>query len=346
MAVVRISDAVVPAVYLTYTALNSPELTAFWQAGIIANNPILNSIAKNGGKLATLPWWGDLDATIEPNMSNDDPADLATPEKLGSGQMQCRKAFMNKSFASMDLVMELAGSDPMVQIRNRFGTYWMRQWQRRLIATTVGMYNTNVAKNAGDMVVNISAGTGAAAVFNSDAVLDASQTMGDAGGQFVAIAVHSMIRTRMLKDDDIEFIKDSDGKLVMELYKGMRVIVDDSMPILSGTGTDRVYLSVMFRTGAFGFGTADGSCFAYGEGDPAVPVEVDRTPAAGNGGGMEALWERKTQILHPQGFTWIEDVTPAMVEFSPVLADLRLATHWARVVDRKQAPFAFLVSKA
>lgn len=344
----RLSDSIIPDVYLGYTALDLPETTAFWQAGIIVRNEVIDTIAKTGGITATLPWWADLDPNIEPNMSNDDPEDIAIPNKITSASMKCRKAFMNQAFSSMDLIVELAGSDPMTRIRNRFGTYWMRQWQRRLIATVVGMYNTNVAKNGGDMVVNISTATGTDAVFNSDAVIDASQTMGDAAGQFVAIAVHSMVRSRMLKQDDIEFIKDSDGKLVMELYKGMRVVVDDSMPILSGTGADRVYLSVLFRSGAFGYGTADGSCFAYGEGDPRVPVEVDRKPDAGNGGGMEAIWERKTQILHPQGFSWIEaeDTADALVEFSPATADLRKAAHWKRVVDRKQAPFAFLVSKA
>jgi hypothetical protein len=83
-----------------------------------------------------------------------------------------------------------------------------------------------------------------------------------------------------------------------------------------------------------------------GEGVPKVAAEVNRTPMAGNGGGMESIWERKTWILHPFGFEWIESGA-ALAEFSPTLADLRLAAHWNRItVSRKQVPLAFIKSKA
>lgn len=348
MATIRLSDAVVPEVYQSYSYLNSPEKTEFFRAGLIASNPLMNAIARAGGKNSILPFWGDIDATIEPNYSNDDPADLATPNKIVSGQMNARKSFLNQGFPSMDLVAELTGTDPMQHIRNRFGTYWMRQWQRRLIASVQGIYADNVANDAGDMVVNIGAETGNAAIFNGEAVIRASGTMGDAAGEFRAIAVHSRIRDRMLIANEIVYVKPSENELAIPFYKGLRVIVDDSMPIVSGTGLNALYLSVLFGTGAFGYGTVDGSAFALGEGIPEVPVEVDRTPAAGNGGGMETIWERKTVILHPQGFSWDdrEGEAEALVEFSPTLADLRVAAHWNRVVPRKNAPFAFLVSKA
>lgn len=341
---VRLSDAVIPAVYLTYQALNTPELTSIWQSGLVATNPVLNGIARSGGTTAIIPFWKDIDSSIEPNMSNDDPEDLATPEKIGSGQMQCRKAFMNKSFSSMDLIVELAGSEPMTHIRNRFGTYWTRQWQRRAIATLTGLYRLNVASNASDMTIDISAETAPAdQIFNADAVIDASGTMGDAAGSFTAIMVHSQIRQRMLKNNEIVTIQDSVTGLLIELYKGLRVIVDDAMPVLSGTGTNRVYLSVIAGGGAFGYGGVEGHAFALGEGIPKTAAWVTNEEQAGNGGGMEIIGERKTQILHPNGFTWIEGT---LTEFSPVLSDLSAAAHWGRVVDRKQAPFAFLVSKA
>lgn len=345
---VRLSDAVIPEVYLTYQALNTPELTEIWQSGLVASNPLLDGIARTGGKTAVIPFWKDIDSSIEPNMSNDDPTDFATPEKIGSGQMQCRKAFMNKSFSSMDLIVELAGDEPMTHIRNRFGTYWMRQWQRRAIATLLGLYRSNVANNAGDMTVDISAATAPAdQIFNADAVIDANGTLGDASGRLSVIMVHSAVRTRMLKNNEIVYIQDSVTGLNIPTYKGLRVIVDDAMPIISGTGTARVFLSVIMGGSAFGYGGVDGHAFALGEGIPKTPMWVHREEQAGNGGGEEMIGERKTQILHPNGFTWIEGTgADAPTEFSPVLADLGAAKHWGRVVDRKQAPFAFLVSKA
>lgn len=348
MATVRLSDAVIPAVYLGYQALNTPELTAFWQAGLVVRNEMMDTIARTGGKVATLPFWTDIDASIEPNMSNDDPADLATPEKIGSGVMTCRKAFMNKGMSAMDLVSELAGSSPMQHIRNRFGTYWARQYQRRLIASLKGLLLDNIANDSGDMVVDISGLAGDLAKFNSTSVIDAASTMGDAleANGFVAIAMHSSIRAKAVKDQDIIYIADAQGKLTIATYKGMRVIVDDALTY-SGSGANTVYMTVLIGTGFFGYGSELGSCFAIGEGVPEVPVEVDRTPAAGNGGGMETLWERKTVILHPQGWSWTDPGgADTLVEFSPVLSDLAKAAPWNRIVSRKQAPIAYLLSKA
>lgn len=349
MATVRLSDAVIPEVFLSYTSVNNPELTDYFRAGIVASNGVLNQVMAAGGKEFTVPFWQDLDPTIEPNYSNDDPADMATPQKVGSGTMKARKSFLNQGWSDMDLVVELTGSDPMRHIASRVDVYWERQWQRRLIATTLGVYRDNTANDSSDMTVDISAEAGALGQFNADAVIDASGTMGDAAGRLTAIAVHSKIRDRMLKNDEIVWVPDSTGALTIATYKGLRVIVDDSMPVLSGSGTTAVYLSVLFGGAAVGFAGVEGHAFALGEGVAKVPVEMERTPAAGNGGGMETLWMRKSWMLHPFGYSWIEDpagTSDDLVEFSPTLADLGKAAHWNRVVSRKQVPMAFIVSRA
>lgn len=342
MAVTRLSDAFVYDVYMSYSALENPERTAFWEAGVVANNDLLNSLARGPGKTVTMPFWNDLDPTIEPDYTNDDPADFAVPDKINASDMNARKAFLHKAWSTMDLVAELTGSAPMQQIRNRFGTYWTRQWQRRLIATVKGVIADNVANDSGDMGIDISGGTGDAAVFNASTFIQANYTLGDRVGGLNAIAVHSKIAARMAENDEIVYLPDSQGNLVIPTFKGVRVIIDDSMP-KTGTGTDTVYTSVLFGSGAFGFGGIEGSAIGYGEGVPQVPAYVDRVELAGNGGGQDIIGERKTWILHPFGFEWIEGT---LTEFSPTNADLASASHWNRVVDRKQVPLAFIKSKA
>lgn len=336
MATVRLSDAFIPTIYGSYTAVNNPENSQFVASGVVARSAVLDQIARDGGKTVTVPFWQDIDPTLEPNYSNDDPADIAVAAKIGSGTMTARKAWLNKGFGEMDIVQELAGSSPMQHIRNRFGTYWVRQWERRLIASCVGVLADNVANDAGDMLVDISAvGDGK---FSADAFIDAAYTMGDQAENIKAIAVHSLIMARMLKNDEIVMIPDSGGGLTIPTYKGRYVIVDDNLPVSSGT-----YTSILFGTGAVGFGGVEGHAFATGEGIPKVPFELWRNPQAGQGGGLEEIWERKTWMLHPFGFEWIEGT---LTQFSPTLADLRLAAHWNRVVSRKQVPLAFIKSKA
>jgi len=343
MATVRLSDAVIPTVYRSYTALNNPEKSEIITSGIAVQTPLFNQIAKEGGKTGTIPFWLDLDPTIEENQSNDDPADFAIPNKLGSSSMIYRKSFINQSYSDMDLVVELAGSDPMQRIRNRFGTYWTRRDQRRLLATVAGIYADNVANDAGDMVVNIGGSVADAANWNASSSIDAEFTMGDAAGAFVAIVAHSAIVAKMEKEDLIEYVKDSQGAM-LRTYRGKRLIMDDNVP-KSGSGADTIYTSIFFGAGAFGFAGIEGHNFAIGEGSPKVPVWIEREEQAGNGGGMEAVGERRTLIMHPFGFSWLEDGA-ALTEFSPTNADLVLAAHWNRIVARKQVPMAFLLSKA
>lgn len=341
---IRLSDVFIPSVYGSYTAVNNPMTSAFIRTGIMTTNDMLNGIARAGGKTAVVPFWQDIDPTIEPNYSNDDPADLAVPHKIGSGTMTARKSWLNQGFGEMDLVVELAGSSPLQHVRNRFGTYWVRQQNRRLIATVVGVMADNVANDGGDMVVDISGQAGAAGVFGANAFIDAAYTAGESADMFTGIAVHSSIMARMVKNDEIEDVLDSDGNIVVQRYKGRAVIVDDTLPV-EGAGDARVYTSILFGGGAIGFGGVEGSAFALGEGVPKVAAEVSRTAEAGNGGGMESIWERRTWIIHPFGFEWVEGGA-ALAEMSPTLADLRLAAHWNRVVSRQQVPLAFIKARA
>lgn len=341
---VTLGDVFFHDVYGTYFAIDDVETSAFYRAGIIATDAAFDTIARAGGKQATIPFWKDLDQTIEPNYSNDDFTDEIEMNNIGTGTQTARKAWVNQSFGSMDLVTELIAQSPMERIRARFAEYWVRNLQRRLVAQITGVLADNVANDGGDMIIDISGLSGDAAVFNQDAFIDAAYTMGDHADNIRAIAIHSLIEARMLKNDEIVYVPDSQGNLTIKTYKGRTVVTDDTMPV-TGSGADRIFTSILFGAGAVGFGGVNGHAFALGEGAPQVPVEIYRRPTTGNGGGSEQLIERNTWLMHPFGFTWIEN-TLSSGEFSPTLSDLRTATHWDRVVDRKNVPVAFVKSKA
>ena len=161
MAVVRLSDVVIPAVYESYGRINILENDALFQSGVIATSPVLSRIAREGGTTGMMPFWGDIDPSVEPNMTNDDPADIAVPMKIGTSTMNFRKSFMNQGWSSMDLVAEILGEDPMNRIKERTDTYWARQYKRRFFATIKGVIADNIANDAGDMGLNIAATAGA-----------------------------------------------------------------------------------------------------------------------------------------------------------------------------------------
>jgi hypothetical protein len=335
MATVQLADIIDVKVFQDLPSVNSPEKTAFYTSGIVARNALFDSIATAAGKTAELPFWKDIDETVAPNLSTDAPGTVAVPAKVVQGEQICRKAFLNKGMSASDLASELAmGPRAMEQIRARIDTYWTRQWQRRLIATTNGLYADNVASGSSDMIVNVAVeSTGsqtASTKFNRDSFTDAVYTMGDAADALRAIAVHSAVMKQMVKNDDIVYIPDSMGQLTIPTYMGLRVIVDDGMTVTAGSTSGFKYTSVLFGEGAFG----------YGDGAPIYPVEVERQEAQGNGAGVETLWTRKTWILHPFGYQNVG--TPASFSFTP--AELAAATTWDRVIERKNIPLGFLVT--
>lgn len=342
MASVLLSDVIVPAVYMSYTAVDNPELSAFYQSGVVVRNSVLDNAFNAGGTIVNMPFWNDLDPTIEPNYSTDNPADIATPNKVNAGFMLARVANLNQGYSAADLVAQLAGSDPMQRIRDRFGTYWTRAWQRRILATVQGVMNANIAQNASDMINSIAlettVGVTAANLFSRSAFTGAAFTLGDHFENTVAIAVHSIVYKRMVDNDDITFLRPSspDSNLPIGIgpvpfFLGKRVIVDDSMPVIPGTTSGFKYVSMLFAAGAIG----------YGENLPPVPAEVYRRPDEGNGGGVEQLWERKSWVVHPFGYQFTSTSVAAQ---SPNIAELKLAANWSRVVVRKNVPIAFLIT--
>lgn len=336
MATTQLSDVYVPEVYASYSAVNGPEKTAFFESGVAVRNAALGGLFSAGGNVAELPFWKDLDASIEPTGSTDDPTDTLTPQKVTTGTQIARLASLNHGYQSADLAGELAGSDPMQQVRNRFGTYWMRNWQRRTISTLRGVYADNVANDSSDMVHDIAAeATGsqsASTRFSRSAFTTAAYTMGDMADGVVAIGCHSQVVKQMADQDDVEDIRDSEGNLVGQSYLGKRIIMDDSLPVIAGSTSGFKYMSILFGPGAIG----------YDEAARKVPVELEREALQGNGAGIETLVERKGWVIHPFG-TQFTSSSLSNTNYA-TLAELQAAANWDRVVERKNVPLAYLVT--
>jgi hypothetical protein len=335
MATTRLSDIIDVTVFQDLPQVDGPEKTAFFESGIVTRNGMLDTLANSPGKIAELPFWNDLDGSVEVNYSDDNPANSATPQKIVQGEQIARKAFVNQGWQAADLASELAmGGTAMDAIRAKVDRYFSRQWQRRLVASANGILADNVANDSGDMTVDVAAEAVASQTadtkFNRDVFTEAVYTMGDAATDLSAIAVHSAIMAQMVKNDDIVYIPDSQGRLTIPTYMGLHVIVDDGMTVTAGTTDGFKYTSVIFGSGAFG----------YGVGAPETPVEVEREAAQGNGGGIETLWVRNTWILHPFGFQ--ATGTPAGESFTNT--ELAAATSFDRVLDRKLVPMSFLIT--
>lgn len=347
MATVKLADVIDVEIYEGIQPENNPEQTIFFESGICVRSPELDARARLAADVVQMPFWRDLDPSDEPNYSSDSDS-RSTPDKIVQGKMSAKRGHLNNSWAARDLTDEFTmGDDPMTRIRNRTATWWMWQWQNRLIACLQGVYNANKTSGgvvagfgtAGDMILDISVDDGdditAATQFNYDGFVDARLTMGERMEELNTMLVHPIIHARMLKNNDIEFIQDSNLGKVISVYAGHRVITSEKVPAWATSANGGFhYLTTIFGPAAFG----------YGEGEPSTPFEIDRDPSIGDGGGEEVLYERKTWIIHPYGHSNLNVTNSAGGGITQNLADCRLAANWRREHFRKNVPIAFYVT--
>ena len=341
MAQVQITDVVVPAEFTAYQVENSMLSTALFQSGVVLPNGEMSAQLNAGAEQFTVPFWSDI-PDIEADISTDNAAVLSTPQKITAAAQVVKKSFLHASWSEMSLASELSGSEALERVQSRVLAYWDRQWEKRLIASLMGVLYSNVANNGGDMVNDIHALSGTvtlpgtavtvpANAFNGLAVINTALTIGDRLSDMKAIAMHSYIYGEALKNNEIQFFKPSDNSLQIPTYKGMACIVDDSLT----TATAGVYVTILFGPGAVGFAVAAPRT-GYG-------TEIWRTPAAGNGGGQTTLHSRFDVAIHPLGFAW---TNASVASLSPVQAELALAANWTRAYSqRKSVPLAFLISQ-
>jgi hypothetical protein len=87
MAVVQLSDVIQPQFFSEYLAENSMTSTALFQSGVLVPNALMQAEIGAGGNTLNVPFWGDLVSPADPggsdpNISNDNPASLSTPQKI------------------------------------------------------------------------------------------------------------------------------------------------------------------------------------------------------------------------------------------------------------------------
>ena len=314
----------------------STDLNRFYQAGVLIGDPRIDAMVAIGGQVGELPFHKPL-TNDEPDYTTDQSGDVLVPDGITSGTQVFRLANQAKGWKTMDLARQLALADPMDAITTSIANYWATNTQSRLLSSAVGVLADNIANDAGDMVNDISIADGnnatAANLISAEAVIDAQATMGDQSGSLTAIAMHSVVLSNLKKLNLIDYIPDARGETNIMTYLGLTVIEDDGLPVVAGGTSGFVYTTILFGTGAFGYGTS-----------PAlIPSEIERQALVGQGGGADTLVVRRNEIIHPHGFAFLSAGIAQGV--TATRTQLATATQWDRVyTERKNINLACLKS--
>jgi hypothetical protein len=330
MSETRIADIIVPEIFYPWIREESLNQNPFFQSGIIFQSPQIVDFLGGGGKTANIPYWKDL--TGDADVPSETVADTVTA--IATDKMIVIRQIRNKAWGANALSAALAGDNPIEAIKSRVAGFWAKYFQTNLIHCLTGVFADNAADDSSDLIVDISTEDGAAATsankISATQTIEAIMKQGDHFSDLITIAVHSVTYATMVKNDLIDYVKDSTTNMLIPYYIGLRVIVNDDLPKTAGSTSGYKYTSYLFKRGSVGFGENPGVI---------VPVELYRNPTVG--GGLDELYTRRQFAFAPLGFSWNKSSNTAI---SPAHSDLYAATSWDRVYNLKNTGVVSIVS--
>ncbi len=314
MSVTAVADIIVPTLFSKYSQERTATVWELVKSGIVVRTPEWDAKANAGGKIVTMPFFQDISGASQKTPGNG--SDALTVNKITSAQDACAIHYLSNAWGDNDLAGALSSSDPIGAIQNLVGDYWAREYQRLLLCALKGVFAASSMSAKILSYFNADITADGAKEMDGEVFIDALDLMGDASKNVTAIAMHSKVRNGIWKKDLIDTVRDSQSGGEFEVFMGRRVIVDDSLPKTAVTGGFK-YTSYLFGQGAF----------AWGEGTPKNPVEVDREILKRN----SLLVNDKIQILHPRGVAW----SLAHTGESPADAEIETGTSWVRAFEAK-----------
>lgn len=319
MANTKLADVIVPEVYGPYVLQKSVELCNFIKSGIATGDGerIAQRLAA-GGQTVNLPMWVNNRTPDEVPVEDTD----ATINKITADKDIAVRHIRNISYGSNDYARLLSGDDPMKAIGDKNALDWAFALQNVAINSLKGLFTASTGALK-DSVLDISGGTGSAAVISYDSLVDALYLLGDHAENVSAMAMHSAVFAKLTKLKLLDNPTPIEQAYPFRTFLGRSIIVDDA---LEPDANDN-YPIYLFGKGAFAFNELPGL----------AEVEIDRNKKSGN----DYLITRRTFTMHPRGVKWVGTAAG----LAPTNAELATAANWSLVDNRKNVAIAELIAK-
>ena len=244
-----------------------------------------------------------------------------------------------KGWKARDFINDVQGADPMGNIVSRVAKYWNKYRQRMIIKVLNAIFGIAGDAEFEKHTYNIATNTAEVSESNligattlNDAI---TQALGDHKNSFALAVMHSDVAKTLENLQLLEFRKYTDARGITSTlsigdYNGKLVIVDDGMPVAeSATATGKKeYTTYLLGTGSLLLGT----------GKQSYPVETVRE--ATTNGGQDLLLTRKTESIHPNGFSF----EPANAKLIYTDEDIANSANWKRKMPHKTIAMAKLVT--
>lgn len=305
-----------------------PVLTAFLDSGAMVEDSTIAGLIANGSDTYSMPFYSVLADTAPVNYNG--ATNITTEGTAGvseSGVVFGRA----KGWEERQFVRDFnSGADPMASIVSQVGRYWAHQRQKLLLGIVGGVMGVSA--------ISTHAITRTAAPTATDFGDAAQEALGDGASLLTLAVMHSKVAQQLADLQLLQFRKYTDPmgierQLPIADMNGMTVVVDDAMPHTAASGSDAAtYTSYLFAPGAIRHASAPVE----------QPVEVARDAATN--GGMNMLYTRIRETIHPEGFTYSKP-TSGYTQ-SPTDAQLTASARWSLVADPKTVGIVSITTTA
>ena len=325
-------------------------LTSMLESGAVVRDGDIANMISNGSNFFTVPYYNLLTGTPEVYNGVNDFVLSGLTGGSYSGIVYGRQ----KAWSVISFIKDFnSGADPMAQIVSGVANYWIKQRQTRLIALLTALFaivddgaHNNTAqfyidwlKHSTDITLTADIAVADANLIGETSIQTACvKACGDNAQDFSLVIMHSVIANRLANLQLLNYSKYTDAAgitrdLPIGTINGKTVIINDSVPCVdeasSSDATVMAYTTYILGLGAIRFAEAPVD----------IPSEMDRDPKTT--GGVDLIYTRIRECLHPYGFTYIGSAT---ADVGIPDGTLNAAASWDINIDPKSIFMARIIT--
>lgn len=311
-----------------WTSEKDPTSLVLLESGAMVEDGIIANLISNGSNYFTLPFYKDIEGDEVNYDGATDIPDDATEDGTQSGVVYGRA----KGWRAEDFIKDFTAADPMRNILNRIEKWKGKKVQKRLIGildAILGVTGTDEFADWENHKMDITSSTTTITDDNKIALTTlrdaAVKANGDAADDYSLAIMHSVVANRLSQFQVLEYFKYNNANGMEADVKvgrcgNMIVLVCDEVPhAIDKTSTAMEYTTYVLGAGALGHANAPVE----------VPSEYFRDPA--KNGGVEKLYTRYRETIHPYGFSF----SMANLPVSPTDEQLTNSANWSIVYKPK-----------
>ena len=318
-----------------WTSEADPTSLVLLNSGAMVEDATIAGLIANGGNYFTLPFYKD----IEGNELNYDGATDLTSDDTQDGVQSGVVYGRMKGWENTLFINDFTSADPMRNILNRVLKWKGKKVQARVISILEAILGiTGSTGYEGEWQNHKMDITSSSSTVTDDNKIGlttlrdlAVQAQGENADDYALAIMHSQVANRLSQFNVLEYFKYNDAngqaKDVRVAKSGnMTILICDEVPHSVDTNGNMVYTTYVLGNGVLRHANAPVE----------KPSDVVYDPV--KRGGMEYLYTRYRETIHPNGFTF----SMANLPVSPTDAQLGATANWSIVMNPKNIAIASL----